>query len=45
MSRKSFAHAMRLRRERNQFDRALRESSPAMQQELLAARARQSLVR
>jgi hypothetical protein len=45
MSRKSIARAMRQRRERNQFDRALREASPAMQQELLAARAHTSLVR
>ena len=45
MSRKSFARAMRQRRERVQFDRALRDASPAMQQELLAARAHQGLIR
>ena len=45
MSRKSITRAMRQRREQLQFDRALRTASPAMQQELLAARAHQSLAR
>jgi hypothetical protein len=45
MSRKTIANAMRQRRERNQFSRALREASPAMQQELYAAATRQSLIR
>jgi hypothetical protein len=45
MSRKTIANAMRQRRERNQFNRALREASPAMQQELYAVATRQSLIR
>ena len=45
MSRKTIASAMRQRRERNLFNRALREASPAMQQELYAAASRSSLVR
>ena len=41
MSRQTFSAKMRMRREHAQFERALRSASPSMQQEMLAAAARQ----
>ena len=38
-----FARSLRQRRSAREFERALRSASPAMQQELVAAAARQSM--
>jgi hypothetical protein len=45
MSRKTFSAKMRQRRDNREFQNALRTASPSMQQELLAAAARQQLLR
>jgi hypothetical protein len=45
MSRNTISRRLRQRRDGREFDRALRNASPAMRQELLAAAARQSSVR
>jgi hypothetical protein len=41
--RKSLARKLRQNRQSREFERALRSASPAMQQELLAAAARQRM--
>lgn len=43
--RHTLARKLRQRRQMNEFDRALRNASPAMQQELLAAAARNQYIR
>jgi hypothetical protein len=45
MSRKTFAAKMRQRRDNRDFQDALATASPSMQQELIAAAARQQLLR
>ncbi|MDT4891354.1 MAG: hypothetical protein QOE97_389 [Pseudonocardiales bacterium] len=45
MSRTTIARRLRQRRDMREFDRALRNASPAMQQELLAVATRQSVIR
>ncbi|MDT4938827.1 MAG: hypothetical protein QOG80_2498, partial [Pseudonocardiales bacterium] len=39
MARTTVARKLRQRRDRTEFERALRDASPAMQQELIAAAA------
>ena len=43
MSRKSLTRRLRESRQSREFERALRNASPAMQQELLAAAARRGV--